>query len=115
MPSDGPFINNPFFEHGAALLTALGHRERLLILRILLTRELSLNVLALMTGIGVAACSDHLGALRGAGLVVCRRRSDTNYFSCRSEQVKKVLETLDDIWPVPPLQRTPANDISGTV
>ncbi len=115
MPSDGPSRSNPFIEHGAALLTALAHRDRLRMLRLLLTHELSLNALALMSGIGVAACSEHLGALRGAGLVACRRRTETDYFSCRSEQVKKVLETLDDIWPGPSHQLTPANDVPGVV
>ncbi len=113
MPSDEPLRDSAFFEHGAALLAALADRDRLLILRILLKRELPLNALALITGIGGAACSKHIGALRGAGLVVCSRRADTDYFSCRSDQVKKLLETLDDILPGSSLERPPERGGSG--
>ncbi|WFR94130.1 helix-turn-helix domain-containing protein [Rhizobium tumorigenes] len=113
MPSDGPLRDSAFFEQGAALLAALADRDRLLILRILLTRDLSLNSLALITGIGAIACSKHLGALRGAGLVACIRRADTDYFSCRSDHVRKVLETLDDILPGASAERPPECGGSG--
>ena len=97
MPS--AFNEDPFCDYGAILLAALANRNRLVILRILLKGEMSMSALALMIGIGNAALSQHLIKLRDAGLVIRRRQAQTVYYSCVSDEVKRMLQTLEEIWP----------------
>jgi DNA-binding transcriptional ArsR family regulator len=99
MPSQALLNDDHFFDYGAVLLTALANRNRLVILRILIKGEMSVSALALLTGIGNSALSQHLTKLRGAGLVIRRRDAQTVYYSCKSDEVKQVLQTLEEIWP----------------
>lgn len=99
MPSDLPSDDAPFFEYGAALLTAMADRDRLVILRSLVNAEMSLNALAMLTGVGKRVCSQELDRLQAAGLVHRRVERETAYFSCRSESVQKVLEAIGHIRP----------------
>lgn len=97
MPSDLPSDGSPFFAYGAALLTAMADRDRLVILRSLVDGEMSLNALSMLTGLGRLLCSQELATLQAAGLVHRRVKRDTAYFSCRSEKVYKVLGALDEM------------------
>lgn len=110
MPSDVAFDDSAFFDYGAILLTALANRNRLVILRILLKGEMSVSALAALTGIGNSALSQHLAKLRGARIVIRRRDAQTVYYSCRSDEVRQVLQTLEDIWPDSHIRRKPFKD-----
>lgn len=107
MPSEVPVVDESFSDYGAILLTALANRNRLIILRILIKGEMSVSALAQLTGIGNSALSQHLTKLRGARLVVRRRDAQTVYYSCQSGEVKRVLQTLEEIWPDSPIKRKP--------
>lgn len=99
MSSDAPLSDDEFFDYGTVLLTALANRNRLVILRILIKGEMSVTALALLTGIGHSALSQHLTKLRASGLVIRRRQAQMVYYSCRSDEVKRMLQTLEEIWP----------------
>jgi DNA-binding transcriptional ArsR family regulator len=45
-----------------------------------------------------SALSQHLAKLRGEELVQTRRVRQTIFYSCRSEQVREVLSTLDELF-----------------
>ncbi|MET0746834.1 MAG: metalloregulator ArsR/SmtB family transcription factor [Rhizobium sp.] len=115
MSADVAFNDDAFFDYGAILLTALANRNRLVILRILMKGEMSVSALATMTGIGNSALSQHLAKLRGARLVIRRRDAQTVYYSCQSDAVREVLNTLEDIWPGSHIKRHPDNDTAGAM
>jgi ArsR family transcriptional regulator, virulence genes transcriptional regulator len=91
--------NDAFFDYGANLLTALANRNRLVILDILIQGEISVTALAERMNVGQSALSQHLTKLRGARLVTRRRQAQAVYYSCRSDAVKKILRTLEEIYP----------------
>lgn len=109
-----PFNDDLFFDYSAALLTAIANPNRLVILRILMKGEMSVSALALLTGIGNSALSQHLAKLRGARLVIRRRDAQTVYYSCRSDEVKQILRTLEEIWPDSHIKRKSYNDAANT-
>jgi ArsR family transcriptional regulator, virulence genes transcriptional regulator len=109
MPSHALINDDLFFDYGAVLLAALANRNRLVILRILMKGEMSVSALAVMTGIGNSALSQHLTKLRGAGLVIRRRDAQMVYYSCQSDEVKQVLRTLEEIWPDTHIKRKTLN------
>jgi DNA-binding transcriptional ArsR family regulator len=111
MSSEMPFGDDPFFDYGAILLTALANRNRLVILRVLMKGEMSVSALALLTGIGNSALSQHLAKLRAARLVERRRDAQSVYYSCQSEEVRRVLGTLEEIWPDQHIKRKSANGL----
>jgi DNA-binding transcriptional ArsR family regulator len=98
MLSEMPFHDDPFFDYGATLLTAMANRHRLVLLNILMAGETSVSALAAVTGMGSSALSQHLTKLRGARLVIRRRQAQTVYYSCRSEDVKRIMQTLQELW-----------------
>lgn len=57
----------------AALLTAMGNRNRMLVLDIVSREETSVGKLATLVGMGQSALSQHLSLLKNAGLVQSRR------------------------------------------
>jgi DNA-binding transcriptional ArsR family regulator len=93
-----PFHDDQFFDYGATLLTAMANRHRLVLLNILMSGETSVSALATVTGMGSSALSQHLTKLRGARLVIRRRQAQTVYYSCRSEDVKRIMQTLQGLW-----------------
>lgn len=82
----------------ADLLSALGNEKRFLIMCYLVREELSVGAIASKVGLSQSALSQHLAKLRSLDLVVTRRDKQTIYYSCRSEQVRRVLATLDEIY-----------------
>ena len=82
----------------ADLLSALGNSKRFLIMYHLLQEELSVGSIASRVGLSQSALSQHLAKLRNLGLVQTRRDKQTIYYSCTSEEVRRILTTLDDIY-----------------
>lgn len=85
-------------DDAAELLSALGNSKRFLIMYHLLHKELSVGAIATEVGLSQSALSQHLAKLRNLGLVETRRDKQTIYYSCRSEEVSRLLTTLDDIY-----------------
>jgi len=85
-------------ETAAAFLTLVGNGKRLAILGHLLDREMSVGTIAEKVGLSQSALSQHLAKLRGSGLVTTRRDRQMIYYSCHSEQVRRLLATLEEIY-----------------
>ncbi|MDQ0321282.1 DNA-binding transcriptional ArsR family regulator [Pararhizobium capsulatum DSM 1112] len=85
-------------EIAAEFLSAMANPKRLLILNSLIKEEMAVGALAVRVGLSQSALSQHLSKLRAQNLVTTRRDAQTIYYSCASEQVLKVLDTLKDIY-----------------
>jgi DNA-binding transcriptional ArsR family regulator len=82
----------------ADFLALISNEKRLAILAILLREELSVGAIANKVGLSQSALSQHLAKLRSLNLVETRRDRQTIYYSCKSDAVRRVLRTLDDIF-----------------
>lgn len=85
-------------DEAADLLSVLGNAKRLVILEHLLQNEMSVSSIADVVGLSQSALSQHLAKLRSHGLVETRRDRQMIYYSCDSEDVRKVLDTLKLIY-----------------
>lgn len=88
-------------EAAAELLSLIGNEKRLAILSHLLEGEITVGVLADKVSLSQSALSQHLAKLRGSNLVETRRERQMIYYSCSSEPVRQVLQTLDQIFDQP--------------
>ena len=92
----------------AGLLSAMANPKRLMILCSLVEGEVPVGVLASQVGLSQSALSQHLSKLRAQKLVKTRRDAQTIYYSSTSEQVIKILQTLEDIYCQPAESRSAA-------
>ncbi|KQT45708.1 transcriptional regulator [Devosia sp. Leaf420] len=88
----------PRAEEAAQLLTAMANTKRLLILCNLIGQERSVSELSRIVALEQSPLSQHLSKLRALGLVKTRRDGQTIFYRLASEPVRKVLETLYDIY-----------------
>jgi DNA-binding transcriptional ArsR family regulator len=94
-------ISGALFERAdeaARFLAVLGNGKRLAILCLLVNGEMSVGTIAEKVQLSQSALSQHLAKLRGEELVATRRVRQTIFYSCRSEQVREVLSTLDGLF-----------------
>jgi ArsR family transcriptional regulator, virulence genes transcriptional regulator len=82
----------------AALLRALSHEARLLVLCDLTTGERSAGELVERSGLSQSALSQHLAKLREEGLVATRRDAQTIYYRILDQRAHRVLRVLHDIF-----------------
>ncbi len=85
-------------EAAADFLSLIGNEKRLAILALLLGGEMTVGTIAEKVSLSQSALSQHLAKLRGMDLVETRRDRQMIYYSCKSEAVRKILYTLDDIF-----------------
>jgi DNA-binding transcriptional ArsR family regulator len=85
-------------EDAAALLALLANGKRLTIVEHLLDNEMSVGAIAEKVDLSQSALSQHLARLRSMNLVETRRDRQMVYYSCRSPSVRRLLETLEDIF-----------------
>ena len=78
----------------AALLKALAHPARLLVLCQLVEGERSVGELQPITGLSMSALSQHLAVLREMALVETRRESQTIVYSLAAGPAASVLDVL---------------------
>lgn len=78
----------------AALLKALSHPARLLVLCKLVQGEASVGELQPITGLSMSALSQHLAVLREMGLVETRREAQTIFYSLADGPAASVLDAL---------------------
>ncbi|MBL8530433.1 MAG: helix-turn-helix transcriptional regulator [Hyphomonadaceae bacterium] len=88
----------------AALLRALAHEARLMVLCQLLEGEHSVSDLLEGSALSQSALSQHLARLREEGLVETRREAQTIYYRLADDKAARVLATLADIY-CPPRKR----------
>ena len=84
----------PAIESATALLKALANDNRLRILCLLDTAELSVTELNQQLSLSQSALSQHLAILRREELVSTRRASQTIYYSLQGEQARELIATL---------------------
>jgi ArsR family transcriptional regulator, virulence genes transcriptional regulator len=89
----------------AALLKALAHEARLLVLCQLVEGEHPAGALQELSGLSQSALSQHLARLREGGLVQTRREAQTIYYSLADPNVARVLERLVEIYCPPKRKR----------
>lgn len=82
----------------SALLKALSHPHRLLLLCQLADRERSVGELARFLGIRDSTVSQHLQSLRKDGLVTPRRDGQTIWYALASTPARRLLEALFEIY-----------------
>ena len=82
----------------ATLLSAMANPKRLEILCVLIEKEMPVGALATRVGLSQSALSQHLSKLRAQNLVETRREAQTIFYSTKAEPVRKLLQTLDDIY-----------------
>jgi DNA-binding transcriptional ArsR family regulator len=83
----------------AALLKLLANENRLLILcRLVLARELSVNELAEAVGLSQSALSQHLAKMREDGLLATRREAQTVFYRIADPNAARVLALLKSIY-----------------
>jgi len=91
----------------AALLKALAHEARLMVLCQLAEGEHSAGALQESSGLSQSALSQHLARLREERLVATRRDAQTIYYRLADEKAARVLDTLAAIY-CPPRKRKKA-------
>jgi len=83
----------------ASLLKLLANENRLLILcRLALAREMSVNDLADAVGLSQSALSQHLAKMREEGLLATRRDAQTVYYRMADPNAAKLLGVLKSIY-----------------
>lgn len=89
----------------AALLRALAHVARLMVLCQLTSGETSAGALQEGSGLSQSAMSQHLARLREEGLVATRREGQTIYYRVADENAEQLLEALARIYCQPKAKR----------
>ncbi len=89
----------------AALLKALAHEARLVVLCQLVEGEHSAGALRELSGLSQSALSQHLARLREEDLVATRREAQTIYYRLANANVARVLATLAEIYCPPKRKR----------
>lgn len=83
----------------AGLLKLLANENRLLILcRLVLARELSVNELADAVGLSQSALSQHLAKMREDGLLATRREAQTVFYRISDPNAARILALLKSIY-----------------
>ena len=85
-------------DNAAALLSLLANGKRLTIVEHLLDNEMSVGAIAEKVDLSQSALSQHLAKLRSMNLVETRRDRQMIYYSCKSASVRRLLETLEEIF-----------------
>ena len=87
-----PHNARPIHEAKAALFKVLGHPARVRILELLSGGELSVGSLQAELGLDSGGTSQHLAALRQAGLVTSRREGTSVFYRVADKEVFSLLE-----------------------
>ena len=90
----------------AAMLKALAHEARLMVLCQLVEGERSAGALQDMTSLSQSALSQHLARLREEGLVATRREAQTIFYRLADPNAARILETLAAIYCPPSRKRS---------
>lgn len=107
MPDLSPDVFAKRASEAAALLKALAHEARLMVLCQLTEGEHSAGALQDASGLSQSALSQHLARLREEGLVSTRRDAQTIYYRLSDPKATRVLETLAAIYCPPQKKKRP--------
>lgn len=96
--------DNPFPElrdnanHAADFLSSIANGTRLLILRMLVHKEMTVNEIASTVGMSQSAVSQHLARLRDRQIVSPRRDGQSVYYMVASPHIELMLSTLSGFY-----------------
>jgi DNA-binding transcriptional ArsR family regulator len=93
-----PARMNDSAAEAAALLKAISHERRLMILCHLVGGEKSVTELETLVGSRQAAVSQQLARLRLEGLVKPRREGKTMYYSLADDRPRRIIEVVYDMF-----------------
>lgn len=82
----------------AALLRALSHEGRLLVLCALAEGEAQAGALVALSGLSQSALSQHLARLREEGLVATRRDSTAIFYRLAEPKARRIVRLLHDMY-----------------
>ena len=82
----------------AALLRSLANEHRLMLLCQLAGGERGVGELVTAVGLSQSAVSQHLARLRAEGLVATRREGQAIFYSLASEEARRIIGVLYDIY-----------------
>lgn len=82
----------------SGLLKMLSHEVRLLVLCHLRDGELTVGEINSRVSLSQSALSQHLAALRGAGLVATRRQGQSIYYRLSDDRAGRLLAVLHDLY-----------------
>ncbi len=85
-------------QEAVKLLKAVSNENRLFILCHLLEQEMSVGEMNEKLGLSQSALSQHLAVLRKDHLVSTRKEAQTVFYSVASNDVKKLMETLHELY-----------------
>ncbi len=85
-------------ESASQLLKTLANPNRLMVLCNIVKQERTVGELEKLVGLSQSALSQHLSRLRYEGIVACRRKGKSAYYSLKDERVRRVLEVLYGIY-----------------
>ncbi len=85
-------------EEAAALMRALSHAARLVVLCELCAGERSVGELTESSGLSQSAMSQHLARLREDGLVATRRDAQTIYYRLADSKIERVIRLLFELY-----------------
>lgn len=85
-------------EQAAALLKAMSHPKRLLILCMLSGSGTSAGELTRITGLSASATSQHLARMRDEGLIDSQRDAQRILYSIKNEAVNAIIATLKNVY-----------------
>ncbi len=88
-------------ERASKLLKSMSHPSRLMVLCYLMNGERPVSALNEAVPLSQSALSQHLAALRHAGLVETRRESQTIHYRLNDKAVFRILEALYRIYCYP--------------
>lgn len=91
----------------AGLLRLLGNENRLMVLCQLAEGELSVGQLQARVGLAQSALSQHLALLRAHGAVATRRERQAIFYRIADPAVKRVIETLAELFCPPETRNRP--------
>ncbi len=78
----------------AGIFNALGHKDRLLIVNILMSGEQNENQIVDELGISQSSVSQHLTKLKWQGILKSRREGNKVYNSLANDSIKRIVETI---------------------
>ena len=82
----------------AALLRAISHKARLLVLCELANGERTAGELVERSGLSQSALSQHLAKLRAGRLVATRREAQTIHYRIADQKAQRLLQVLHEIY-----------------
>jgi DNA-binding transcriptional ArsR family regulator len=81
-----------------SFLKMIANKNRLMILCSLVDKECSVNELNLSVPLTQSARSQHLAALRKAGMVSTRRQAQTIFYTVSDVRVKQIIEKMYELF-----------------